>query len=223
MFDYPVLQIVFAVYFMLIFSAFITAIGWCNPAEYKRRPALFGLSTVFTAFGIFSLVKITAICSAALKPGEDLMASVTNLFTAFYEVLSLNDYTKYASDQIGALVLAGIAIVFLVIAFLLSFVFTFTFFFRIALFIDLKLKNSVRYIIMAFCTILIIIIGVVSSQTLIMLLVKGKKKPVKSVRLRSFEKKSNAEQRAQARAEKARARSQSAQADSGEAQDESNG
>ena len=209
MFDYPVLRIVFAVYFMLIFSAVITAIGWCNPAEYKRRPVLFGLSTVFTAFGIFALVKISSICTSSVAAGDDLMSSVTNLFSALYENLSLNDYTKYASDQIGALVLAGIAIVFLVIAFLLSFVFTFTFFFRIALRVDLKLKNSIRYIIMAFCVVLIIIFGVISSETLITLLfliyalismvflVAG------NVRLNNYERQNRAAARAQRAKERA--------------------
>ena len=170
MFDYLVLQIIYALFFMLILAGVTTAVAWCEPTNYRRRPVLFVISALFSVFGIYSLVSITNICTSALSPGDDFVASASNLFGAFYENFGIEEHLRYSSDQISTLIFSGVEVMLLLLAFVLSFGFIFTFFFRLMLRIDLNIKNNViRYIIIAFCMVLTIIAGIATSQTMIML------------------------------------------------------
>ncbi len=168
MFDYAVLQIVLALLLLSIPVGFATAIGWCDPTEHRKRPVLFIVSFLFTAFGIFGLFKLVSICKEYLTPGQNFLDSATGLFNAIYEITVENDMVRFAEDQIHALVFSGVAIVFTIIAFLLAIFFTYTLVFRIALTIDKKLKNGVRYGFLALCLVLAVLIGVITSQFAIM-------------------------------------------------------
>jgi len=168
MFDYAVLQIVFALFLMSIPVGFATAIGWCDPVLHRRRPVLFIVSVLFAAFGVFSLVMLTGICKEYLTPGQNFLDSATALFNAIYEITVDGEMVRFAKDQIHALVFSGVAIVFIVMAFVLSVFFWYVLTFRIALNIDKKLKNGVRYGFLALCLIISVLIGVITSQFAIM-------------------------------------------------------
>lgn len=170
MFDYAILQIVFALFFMSIPVGFATAIGWCDPAEHRRRPVLFVISLIFSAFGVFCLIKLRGICIDSLTPGQNFIDSATGLFNAIYEITVDNEAIRFAKDQIHALVFSGVGIVFIAIAFLLAIVFMYVLMFRIALRVDKKLLNSTRYGFLAACLILSVLFGVITSQYLIMAL-----------------------------------------------------
>ena len=168
MFDYAILQIVFALFLMSIPLGFATAIGWCDPAEHRKRPVVFAVSLIFSAFGIFMLIKLRELCVENLTPGQNFIDSATALFNAIYEITVENEAIRFAKDQIHALVFSGVGIVFAVTAFLLAIVFLYVFMFRIALRVDRKLKNSVRYGFLAACLVLSVLFGVITSQYLIM-------------------------------------------------------
>ncbi len=170
MFDYAILQIVFALFLMSIPVGFATAIGWCDPNEHRRRPVLVTISTIFTALGIFELIKLVGICRDHLIPGQNFLNSATGLFKAIYEITVDNDVVRFAEDQIHALVFSGVAIVFIITSFIVALVFTYVLTFRIALAIDKALKNFVRYGFMAACLILAVLFGVITSQYLVMVL-----------------------------------------------------
>ncbi|MBR5774482.1 MAG: hypothetical protein IKY44_06495 [Clostridia bacterium] len=164
MFDYAILQIVFALFLMSIPLGFATAIGWCDPDSHRKRPAVFTVSLIFALFGVFALIKLTGICFDHLTPGQNLLDSATGLFNAIYEITVDSDMVRYAADQIHALVFSGVAIVFALMAFLLSIFFWYVLVFRIALLVDKKLKNSTRYGVMAVCLIVTVLLGVITSQ-----------------------------------------------------------
>ena len=168
MFDYAILQIVFAFFLMSVPVGFATAIGWCDPVLHRKRPVLFIVSLLFAAFGVFALIKLTGICAEHLTPGQNFLDSATGLFNAIYEMTVDSDIIRFAKDQIHALVFSGVAIVFTVMAFLLSVFFWYVLMFRIALLIDKKLKNGVRYGFLALCLIIAVLIGVITSQFAIM-------------------------------------------------------
>ncbi len=168
MFDYAILQIVFALFLMSIPVGVATAIGWCDPILHRNRPVLFVVSLIFAAFGVFLLIKLTGICTEHLTPGQNFLDSATGLFNAIYEITVENDMIRFANDQIHALVFSGVAIVFTVIAFLLSIFFWYVLVFRIALLIDKKLKNGVRYGFLALCLILAVLFGFITSQFAVM-------------------------------------------------------
>lgn len=170
MFDYAILQIVFALFVMSIPIGFATAIGWCDPTEHRKRPVLFVVSLIFSVFGVFALIKLRGICMENITPGQNFIDSATGLFNAIYEMTVENEAIRFAEDQIHALVFSGVGIVFTVIAFLLAIVFLYVFIFRIALRVDKKLKNSTRYGFLAACLVLSVLFGVISSQLLIMAL-----------------------------------------------------
>ena len=168
MFDYAILQIVFALFLMSIPVGFATAIGWCDPVLHRKRPVLFVVSLIFAAFGVLALIKLTGICAEHLIPGQNFLDSATGLFNAIYEMTVDSDIIRFAKDQIHALVFSGVAIVFTMIAFLLSVFFWYVLMFRIALLIDKKLKNGVRYGFLALCLVIAVLLGVITSQFAIM-------------------------------------------------------
>ena len=168
MFDYAILQIVFALFLMSIPLGFATAIGWCDPTEHRKRPVVFVVSLIFSAFGIFGFIKLRGICIDNIAPGQNFIDSATALFNAIYEITVENESIRFAKDQIHALVFSGVGIVFTVIAFLLAIVFLYVLMFRIALRVDKKLKNSMRYGFLAACLVLAVLFGVITSQYLIM-------------------------------------------------------
>ncbi|MBR5273370.1 MAG: hypothetical protein IKU25_08295 [Clostridia bacterium] len=170
MFDYAILQIVFALFLMSIPLGFATAIGWCDPNEHRRRPVLVTVSVIFTALGIFELIKLVGICREHLTPGENFLNSATGLFKAIYEITVDGDMVRFADDQIHALVFSGVAIVFTITSFIVALFFTYVLTFRIALLVDKALKNVARYAVMAACIILVVLFGVITSQYLVMTL-----------------------------------------------------
>ena len=168
MFDYAILQIVFALFLMSIPFGFATAIGWCDPTLHRKRPVLLIVSLIFTGFGIFGLIKLAGICFEHLSPGQSFLDSATGLFNAIYEIVVDSDAVRFAADQIHALVFSGVGIVFVAMAFVLSIFFSYVLMFRIALNIDRKLKNGARYGFMAACFILAVLFGVITSQYILM-------------------------------------------------------
>lgn len=168
MFDYAILQIVFALLFMSIPVGFATAIGWCDPTLHRKRPVLLVVSALFSGFGIFGLIKLVGICKEYLEPGQKFLDSATGLFNAIYEITVGSEAVREAKDQIHALVFSGVGIVFMVTAFILAIVFCYVLVFRIALRVDKKLLNSARYGVLAACLIVAVLLGVISSQYLIM-------------------------------------------------------
>lgn len=168
MFDYAILQIVFALFLMSIPVGFATAIGWCDPFLHRKRPVLFIVSVIFAAFGVFALIKLTGICTEHLTPGQNFLDSATGLFNAIYEIFVDSDMVRFAQDQIHALVFSGVAIIFSVMAFVISMFFWYVLMFRIALLVDRKLKNGVRYGFLALCLIVAVLLGVITSQFAIM-------------------------------------------------------
>lgn len=168
MFDYAILQIVFAFFLMSIPVGFATAIGWCDPVLHRKRPVLFIVSLIFAVFGVFALIRLTGICNEHLTAGQNFLDSATGLFNAIYEITVDSDVVRFAKDQIHALVFSGVAIIFTVMAFIISVFFWYVLMFRIALLVDKKLKNGVRYGFLALCLIIAVLIGVITSQFAIM-------------------------------------------------------
>lgn len=168
MFDYAILQIVFALLFMSIPVGFATAVGWCDPTLHRKRPVLFVVSALFSGFGIFGLIRLVGICNEFLSPGQKFLDSATGLFNAIYEITVGSEAVREAADQIHALVFSGVGIVFMVTAFILAIAFWYVLVFRIALIVDKKLANPARYGILAACLIVAVLLGVITSQYLIM-------------------------------------------------------
>ncbi len=168
MFEYAIVQIVFALFLLSIPLGFATAIGWCDPTEHRKRPILLIVSAIFSAFGVFGLIKLVKICFEHLTPGQSFLDSATGLFNAIYEITVDSESVRFAADQIHALVFSGVAIVFTVAAFALSVFFAYVLMFRIALIVDKKLKNGVRYGVLGACLVIAVLIGVITSQLAIM-------------------------------------------------------
>lgn len=168
MFEYAILQIVFALFLLSIPLGFSTAVGWCDPTEHRKRPVLLIVSVIFSAFGIFGLIKLVNICLEHLTPGQNFLDSATGLFNAIYEVTVDSETVRFAEDQIHALVFSGVAIVFTIAAFVLSMFFLYVLMFRIALVVDKKLKNGIRYGVLGACLVIAVLIGVITSQFAIM-------------------------------------------------------
>lgn len=168
MFEYAVVQIVFALFLLSIPLGFATAIGWCDPTEHRSRPVLLGFSIFFSVFGVFGLIKFIKICLENLTPGQNFLDSATGLFNAIWEITVDSEMVRAAEEQIHALVFSGVAIVFIAAAFILSIFFAYVLMFRIALVVDKKLKNGIRYGVLGACLIIAVLIGVITSQYAIM-------------------------------------------------------
>lgn len=161
--DYPLLNLVMLLFWMLSISGVFAAIAWCDPCNYERKIGLdvFSGAMFVVATRIFSQIKdvfYTSVTPVADGKLIDLTA-ITEFAMGFYEHMNFNAALDKLDNQLMALIVIGIEIMLYTITCIISVVFAIYFVFRVFLLIDRFIPNIARYAIMLIALIVSLVKG----------------------------------------------------------------
>lgn len=172
--EYPLLSFILTGCWMAVLAGVFLAFGWCDPREYQRKLGLDIFSGVMAIVALRVGSHIKDIVYATVTPQTDgnlfNLDSILQFATGYYEQLNFAQVFNKVDNQLMALIVIGIGIMFIAVVSILSVVFGVYFVFRMCVLLDLYINNLVRFIIMGAALLITLIVGLVSHQTALMLI-----------------------------------------------------
>ena len=159
---------------MAVLAGVFLAFGWCDPREYQRKLGLDIFSGVMAIVALRTCAHIKDVVYATVTPQTDGklfdLSSILQFATGYYEQMKFNDIFNSVDNQLLALIVIGIGIMFVGIVSILSVVFGIYFVFRMCVLLDVYINNTIRFIIMGAALVITLIYGLAAHQVPLMLI-----------------------------------------------------
>ncbi len=172
--DYPLLSFILTGCWMAVLAGVFLAFGWCDPREYQRKLGLDIFSGVMAIVALRTCAHIKDIVYATVTPQTDgklfNLSSILQFATGYYEQMKFNDIFNSVDNQLLALIVIGIGIMFIGVVSILSVVFGIYFVFRMCVLLDVYINNTIRFIIMGAALVITLIYGLAAHQVPLMLI-----------------------------------------------------
>lgn len=172
--DYPLLSLIFSGCWMAVLAGVFLAFGWCDPREYQRKIGLDIFSGVmaFAALRVGSHIKDVAYATVSPRTDGKLfnLDAILQFATGYYDQLNFNSVFDKVDNQLLALIVIGIGIMFVGIISIISVVFGIYFVFRMCVLLDLYINNIIRFVIMGVFLVVTLIVGMNLHQTSLMMI-----------------------------------------------------
>jgi len=169
--QFPFINIFLSAYLLSMLGAVLFAMGWCDPAEYKKQPVIDAICGVSSIYAFIFIGKIMRIAKTA-KPasGKSLGDAFVPFGQAYYDSIVSNGGIEKSGNQLMGLLQVGIGEIFSIIFGVIAMLLSIYFIFRMFALLDLYINNMTRYAVMGISLFVGIVLGILFDQTRIMLI-----------------------------------------------------
>ena len=172
--DYPLLSLILTGCWMAVLAGVFLAFGWCDPREYQRKLGLDIFSGVMAIVALRVGSHMKDVVYATVTPSTDgklfNLDAIVQFAQGYYDQMNFEQVFSTVDNQLMALIIIGIAIMFIAVISIISLVFGIYFVFRMCVLLDVYINNIVRFIIMGAALVITLIVGLVAHQVPLMLI-----------------------------------------------------